>query len=373
MNFYEQFRATWLTSLIGCALFIIGTLILFWNEGQAVHITLALQEALDQAISLRYDQSFDSSFEGKLVHIYGPLVTGEPLTELDYNIMVQAVKLKRRVQMFQYVEETIEHNYGESVASVQAEDRTYYYTTEFRDNLVDSRSFYLRHGHENPLKFPMESRLYTADHVTIGPYELGSELKDRFTAFQEVTSDTRPEDPLIKLHAGLYYHCVDVFNPEVGDIRIQFSFAGLQGEVYTVVGRLENNKIVPFKSKLGKKILILYKGEFDLHDVFDKEHRSQKLTAWGFRFIGFVLIFFAVTCTSHLLTTILSSNWFTAHLAPNPANVFASNLGFSLSTALLITSVAWILHRPWLGASLLCTAITPVLFRRQAVRYQRMD
>lgn len=133
--------------------------------------------------------------------------------------------------MFQYVEETIEHKYGESVASVEAEDRTYYYTTEFRDKLVDTRTFYIRSGHENPTQFPMESRLYTAEHVTIGGYELGSELKEKFTEFQEVTSDTRPDDSLIKLHSGLYYHCVDVFNPEVGDIRIQFSFAGLQGEV----------------------------------------------------------------------------------------------------------------------------------------------
>lgn len=94
MNFYEQFRSSWLTSLIGCALFIVGTLILFWNEGRAVHITLSLQEALDQAISLKYDRDFDPTAEGRLVHIYGPLVTGEPLTEMDYNIMVQAVKLK---------------------------------------------------------------------------------------------------------------------------------------------------------------------------------------------------------------------------------------------------------------------------------------
>lgn len=133
--------------------------------------------------------------------------------------------------MYQYVEETIEHKYGESVASVEAEDRTFYYRTEFRDDLVDSRSFYIREGHENPTSFPMESRIYTAEHVTIGDYELGDELKERFNEFQEVTSDTRPDDVLVKLHSGLYYHCVDIFNPEVGDIRIQFSFAGLQGEV----------------------------------------------------------------------------------------------------------------------------------------------
>lgn len=153
--------------------------------------------------------------------------------------------------MYQYVEETIEHRHGDTVASVDAEDRTYYYTTEFRDNLVDSRNFYIRHGHENPTKFPMDSRLYIAEHVHVGDYELGKELKQKFTTFQEVTSDTRPDDSLIKLHSGMYYHCMDVFNPEVGDIRIQFSFAGLQGEVVSIHGI--------FKKKL-IQIFLVYDG-----------------------------------------------------------------------------------------------------------------
>lgn len=87
----------------------------------------------------------------------------------------------------------------------------------------------MRHGHENPQQLPIQSRVQVADHVTVGVYELGPEIKDRFGKFIDITSDTRPDDSGVKLHSGMYYHCNDVFNPEVGDIRLLFSVAGIEG------------------------------------------------------------------------------------------------------------------------------------------------
>lgn len=117
---------------------------------------------------------------------------------------------------------------------VETQDRTYYYYRDWRDKLIDSRQFYIQSGHQNPAHFPIESQTQTAEIVSIGRYELGIEAKTRFNNFAELTSDTRPDDSSIKLHLGLYYHSNDIFEPEVGDIRILFSYAGMEGEVVSV-------------------------------------------------------------------------------------------------------------------------------------------
>lgn len=128
-----------------------------------------------------------------------------------------------------------ETTFGASVDIVNAEQKTYYYSMDWRDKIVDSSLFYIRSGHDNPKEFPIRNRVQVASHVMIGSFKLSDSVKNEINNFIDITSDTRPEDSSIKLHSGLYYHCADVFNPEIGDIRIQFLTAGIEGNFVCII------------------------------------------------------------------------------------------------------------------------------------------
>ncbi|XP_017053462.1 transmembrane protein 43 homolog [Drosophila ficusphila] len=370
----ETLRSHWLISLFGVILFVAGSTMLCWNEGRAVHSMMALDEAHAEIYSVRFtEEEQELGLEGRIVHLSGPILVGEPLTEPDYNIQLLAVKLRRRVQMYQWVEETVEHNFGESVGTTDSDSRTYYYTREWRDKIVDSRNFYNRFGHTNPSHFPIESHVQVADAVYIGRHELGAEVKEKFGNYQELTSDIRPEDSSVKLHLGIYYHTNDVFNPEVGDLRLLFSFAGMEGEVYSVVGQLSGNKLVPYITSRGLSVLLVYPGGLSVQEVFRLEAHAQVLRTWCWRLVGWLLIFFGVTCNTKILRLLCNNVPLLAFLTPDPQFPAAGNILIAFSLALTLAAVAWILHRPVIGACLFLAGASPyVWFTRNLVDYQRM-
>lgn len=174
------------------------------------------------------DVVFDEN-NGKLVHVADRLHIEDSLTDPTYGISIKAVKLQRTVQMYQWYEiqdrqdSTMGANEGDHDGHTAT---TYSYDTGWFDYLINSDEFDSPMGHHNPEEWKINSSVVINKRAKLGGFLLGSELRYKFEDFTVFTSDERPSDPTIKMHAGLYFHAESVWKPEVGDIRIQFSYAG---------------------------------------------------------------------------------------------------------------------------------------------------
>ncbi|MDO5566354.1 MAG: TMEM43 family protein, partial [Planctomycetia bacterium] len=136
-------------------IFVVGSIaLLFWNEGRAVHRYKALNEGAKNVVSIQADK-VDSANEGKLVCLSGQATTDTLLKDDVFKISVKALKLRRTVEMYQWVqqeERKTKRNTGGSTETTV----TYNYAKQWSQTLIPSEQFKDRKGHDNPTAMPWE-------------------------------------------------------------------------------------------------------------------------------------------------------------------------------------------------------------------------
>ena len=156
---------------IGILLIIAATALLWWNEGRTVRTGDAIAEAQMATEPMPGIDKIDSAFEGKLVYARGRAVTSDELVDPVFGIKVNAIKLRRKVEYYQWVE----HSKSEKRTKLGGGEETvttYSYTKEWVDGPVDSQSFRRTEGHENKTRIQSEDVSWLAPNVTFGAYRL---------------------------------------------------------------------------------------------------------------------------------------------------------------------------------------------------------
>merc|ERR1719334_2953576 len=121
--------------LTGCGL-------LFWNEGRAVRISVSLAEGLrDVTVPETINVVFEEN-NGKLVLVGGPLSIPDFLTDPLYGISINAAKLRKVVQVYQWYETEDERsNTNQNGEHDTHVEKTYSYDTDWFDKHIDSSNF----------------------------------------------------------------------------------------------------------------------------------------------------------------------------------------------------------------------------------------
>ncbi|XP_056462249.1 transmembrane protein 43 [Gadus chalcogrammus] len=370
-GFLERLGETAGGTVLGVGLFFASFYVLFTNEGRALKTASSLDEGLSLVVSLNPFSNVDYQNNDNLVHLSAKLRTLQPLHDPNYRVVVQAVQLKRQVEMYQWVESHDSRDYQENGETKT--ETTYNYNTEWKSELINSRHFDKEIGHENPSAMAVESVTVVAPEVRVGPFLLSKGLVEQINNFQTLRlKDFPPFEPgsFLTIYEDYFYHTPYPRRPEVGDVRVSFSYAGLSGEGFypapaetvSVVAMQSGENLKSYKTGSGDRLEFLYLEELSAQEVFEKEHQSNAMRTWGLRFAGWALMFLGISLTTRILYTLVDWLPVVRELVSLGLKLFAFCISCSLS--LLVIASGWLFYRPLVALGLVAVALLPVLIGR---------
>ena len=275
--------------VFGIVLFFVSFIILFWNEGRAVHTARTLEEGKSLVVPVD-SAKVDPANEGKLVHFTGKAInaSGEKLVDPVFKVSQDAIHLKRDVQMFQWKEDKKTETRKDAVGGGQTETTTYTYSKVWKNEAIDSSAFKEK-GHSNPDHWRLSSSTLDAPTVTAGAFTINPDLVGKINNFTPVTVSTETLDGLaadIKGDAVYSNNAIFISNEtgtkpdpsssEIGDLKVAFT-AALPGDV-SVIAKQTGTTVTPYQTK-NNALELLYIGNHSAAEMFaSEESKNATLT-----------------------------------------------------------------------------------------------
>jgi hypothetical protein len=350
--------------LFGIILFLGAFVLLTWNEGRAIKREKTLKAGAEQVVSVSPDEVVAAN-DGKLIHFSGEALADEAVSDPIFAITVEALKLRRTVEMYQW-QETSESETKEKLGGGEETVTNYSYKKVWSDVPINSDNFQVTEGHTNPANWPLESETFVAEGIHVGDFDLPPSLVgriDNFTALTvtaeeaEAAAQTHNIDLLLTPAGGLYWGN-DPNSPVVGDIRISFEQA-LPGPVSVIAGQV-GQTLEPFNIGSMGSIELLQTGTFSADVMFQQEQESNTMLTWILRLAGFVMMVFGLQLIMSVVSVVAS-------VIPFLGQVVGAGLGMltfavALPLTLVTIALAWLAYRPLIGIPLLVVAGASIFF-----------
>ncbi|XP_070394394.1 transmembrane protein 43 isoform X8 [Dermacentor albipictus] len=240
------------TYAVGMSLVAAAVCLLLWNEHRAGALSRALDQALEQVVHIEEGQAAPTN-STRLIHITGQLSSRQVAIDETYNISVAAVKLRRLVEVYQWVEKSTYRQYGDSDGISMEKDYAY--------GLIS--------------------------------------MIDNFHPLDAVITDQGNKNFLYLTESGGTPE-----KPKVGDMRISFLVAGIlgpQGDKVSVVSECDGHHLHPFKSTAGASVELLEFGDVTAKVMFKQAYADNGLSTFLFRSIAWFVSFMGFSLLSPVL------------------------------------------------------------------------
>ena len=349
---------------MGFILLIVGTVLLFWNEGRTVKTTRMLKEAQGVCVELGDIDQVNPDMNGKMIHACGLATTKDILTDGQFGISVNAVKLIRSTEFYQWVEHASSTT-KDKIGGGQETVTTYTYTKEWVGSPVNSSNFEDPEykGIKNDVLLNLEDQTWQAKNVSFGAYRfpdaLISQMNDRTSLIVDIEPEVEDEyKGIIHTDGNVIYLGENPNSPNVGDVRVSYEKV-LPGEV-SILAQVAGDSFERYTAKNGYTLLTLRDGTVGMDNMFDTEREGNKTLAWILRILGILLIVFGFRNIFNIVTALLKVLPFLGNIANLGVGLVSWVLG--LAWSLVVIAIGWLVYRPVLGVALLVAAAALIWF-----------
>jgi hypothetical protein len=338
-----------LVGLVVGPLLVIGAIVLlWWNEGRAVHAITGLKDAASQVVEAEASGPSPVN-DGKLVHVVGTATAQAPIQDADVGIgFADQVGVARTAEMYQWKETKTERT-QDNVGGSSTTTTTYDYTREWSEDALDSAAFKYPDGHQNPA-MPFRSKRFAASDAKLGGWTLGADVLDRIDYTQALT----PDAPSGWTLSGENYYRGDPAAPKVGDMRVRY--VGLpSGATISVLAKQSGNGFAAFTTKNGYQVELAAVGDHSAAALIENQRKAEALLTWVLRGVGMLLMFVGIAVFLAPLSTIASVIPLFGRIVGGAAALVALVIAIPLS--ILVIAFAWLTYRPLIGGSLMLLAL----------------
>lgn len=391
--------------LFGLLLFLVAFPLLWWNEGRTVKQTRALNEGAEAVVEASLD-AVDPALEGQLVHVSGLVTNLAPVADSDFGLSVDALVLRREVEMYQWVESQ-KTSKKVNLGGSETTTTEYSYTREWADpRFSDSSNFAYPEGHQNPAEIAYMPDTMVCRDARIGAYVFPSDhlpglgnaeplrwpaewppaspatsaatnaenaeaaeaapasapAADAAATPEPAAAEPAPspaqDAPLLKKLQNSYYYGKNPAVPEIGDLRITFTL--VPPHDISIVAAQRSNTFAEWRARNGRTLFLVSDGLSTAAEQFESAHRGNKMIAWFLRLGGFLLMVLGIRIFLSPLRVLADVLPFLGRLVGGAGCIVAFLIALPLT--LLTIGLAWIAYRPLIGIPLVVGAVLLAVF-----------
>ena len=373
----------------GFLLFIIGTILLFWNEGNFVKTEKSLQEAEGVIVEANDVSEVDPSLNGKLIHATAFAGTKETLVDGLFGLSETAIAISRKVEYYQYEEQSRSET-RDRIGGGQETVTTYTYEKKWTSSPVNSGDFNdPSYRSSNFVLSTVEAKTERAKDVTFGGYKLpvfiitaisGSVpvnvklTPDELAQWESViahnmaASDTTATQ-MVHVNDNVVYFGKSTSSPNIGDVRVTLS--KIMPTDISIIAQVNGTTFESYTASNGKTVSSVSMGTVSAATMFAGKHSGNRFLTWVFRFIGLFIVIGGLRFMFGFLPALFK-------VLPFLGNIVGAGVGLVCTViggvwSLIIIAISWLWYRPLIGITLLAIAIAGIRYLKKKSRQKEND